>query len=605
MEPNNNPAKIFFIASILFTVFSLSHNSFMDSDTWWHMSSGREIVRAHGLPQNDTFSYSATSKWYSHEWLFDVIIYAAVAAAGVNNLIWLKMLMALLLLGLVFLIARLRQARYMEAGLPFLALSLYLLAPYLTLRPQFFSFLFVLYFIYVLEHKPTGKNAAFYYSLPFAGLIWVNIHASEVIGPAIMLLYIIYYASTSNASGEKYDFKMPAICFAATLGASFISPEGVNSFVFFAQDFGIKKYIMEWGPGFDFSSINYIIYFILFYIYAAAFTAAALYSMKKSNVVIRAAVIKDVFIGVVLLTGAIAVRKNIPLFIIVSMPLVLHYFSTAYRTDFLLNKKMDLARVNRASSLIYLTAAILVLCIGAARLTSPQAQGYPEQAVKYIAGQKPPQNLFSSYEWSGYIEYSLYPEYKIMIDGRLNVPFDIISEYSGIYNKNGDYKGYIDANKINSFLLPYGAPITGVLAGNYRAAYFDDKGILLVNPESTGNYFKYINPAGQAGFYDKNNYDKAAAEMKKFAEAYPSERACLMLAMMYGDKNRKQAIEYMEQAIEEHPDFYSLYNLLGKIYFDGMEYGKAADILAKSGKRTKEINEMLKTANIRKIHEQK
>src|SRR5208283_92710 len=112
--------KIFFVSAVLFILFSISYNNFLDSDTWWHMSSGREIMKTHGLPKYDTFSYAGNEKWYSHEWLFDVIIYLLSVFIGISNFLYFKMFMTACLLFLLSLIIRMRQqAEYLEPALPF------------------------------------------------------------------------------------------------------------------------------------------------------------------------------------------------------------------------------------------------------------------------------------------------------------------------------------------------------------------------------------------------------------------------------------------------------------------------------------------------------
>ena len=73
MKEKNKLWLFLFAITVVFTFYTLSTGKLMDPDTWWHMSSGREIVKNTGLPGADTFSYAVEShKWYSHEWLFDI-----------------------------------------------------------------------------------------------------------------------------------------------------------------------------------------------------------------------------------------------------------------------------------------------------------------------------------------------------------------------------------------------------------------------------------------------------------------------------------------------------------------------------------------------------
>ncbi len=590
--------KGFFLLAALFVLFSISYNNFLDSDTWWHMSSGREIIKAHGLPKYDTFSYAANQKWYSHEWLFDVIIYLLSIFIGINNLLYFKILMAAGLFGLLFLVIRVRQqAKYLEPVLPFWLLAVYLLSPFLVLRPQFFTFLFILYFIYVLEHEPVKSHKILYYSLPVAAVLWVNIHATEIIGAIVMFIYCVFYSVNLYKLKEKrqsYDFRILLISLAGVILASFISPEGPKSLIFFMQDFGIKQYIKEWQTGFDFSNIDNAAYFSVFFIYSATVILVFFRNLKDSDIRRNAVFLKDGVIILLFLTAGLAVRKNIPLFIITSLPILSYYIFLAIKKDVLLTENKDLVTFNNK---IYIAVTLLLLAFGAFKIAAVPKSIYPEQALKYITKSKVPPNLFSNYEWGGYFEYMLFPEYKIMVNGRLNALFTVIQEYSNIYYTQGNYKDFIAKNNINSFLLSYGAPVIDKLSGlNYKAVYFDDEAIIFVNPQKIDKYFKYLTPADDSEFYTKANFKKAFSELKDFTTDYPSEKACLMLAIMYLDKNREQAIEYLNRIITAHGNYSALYNLLGNIYYDMGEYKKAVDIWTRSEKKTAEIKTLLNAA---------
>lgn len=65
------------ISFIAFFCFNIS------SDTWWHISSGKQIISNKGLPDTDNFYCAGSYKWYSHEWFFDVISFLIFIKTGI------------------------------------------------------------------------------------------------------------------------------------------------------------------------------------------------------------------------------------------------------------------------------------------------------------------------------------------------------------------------------------------------------------------------------------------------------------------------------------------------------------------------------------------
>src|ERR1051325_1552621 len=62
-----------------------------DPDLWWHLKVGQIIWTTHAIPTRDTFSFTTGGHaWAAHEWLAQLSIYGAYAAAGYRGLIaWL------------------------------------------------------------------------------------------------------------------------------------------------------------------------------------------------------------------------------------------------------------------------------------------------------------------------------------------------------------------------------------------------------------------------------------------------------------------------------------------------------------------------------------
>lgn len=97
---------------LLAAVFPLAFRQVTVSDAWWHVALGKWLVEMRTLPDLSRFyftpvdagSLASELRW---EWLGDILLYLAYAAAGVPGIQWL--VVACAFAGLIFLADRFRQ----------------------------------------------------------------------------------------------------------------------------------------------------------------------------------------------------------------------------------------------------------------------------------------------------------------------------------------------------------------------------------------------------------------------------------------------------------------------------------------------------------------
>ena len=72
-------------------VFAIGLSASADSDVWWHLAAGREMVHTHALLYADPFSVSAEGRpWVDVHWLFQIAIYGVYAVGGLLGLVLVK-----------------------------------------------------------------------------------------------------------------------------------------------------------------------------------------------------------------------------------------------------------------------------------------------------------------------------------------------------------------------------------------------------------------------------------------------------------------------------------------------------------------------------------
>ena len=62
--------------AVVFPVFFSA--PIVETDLWWHIATGREILASGAIPTVDPFSFTFEGReWISHEWLWDAVVWLA------------------------------------------------------------------------------------------------------------------------------------------------------------------------------------------------------------------------------------------------------------------------------------------------------------------------------------------------------------------------------------------------------------------------------------------------------------------------------------------------------------------------------------------------
>src|ERR1019366_3351413 len=121
--PSAPPARWLKTATLLLTgicLLGMFSTEIADTDFWWHLKTGQYIVARHSLPVPDPFAYTTSVAVASpgeahvrhfnltHEWLSQVLMYAAYAVAGFPGIVLARAVLLASLCGWAgFLAARL------------------------------------------------------------------------------------------------------------------------------------------------------------------------------------------------------------------------------------------------------------------------------------------------------------------------------------------------------------------------------------------------------------------------------------------------------------------------------------------------------------------
>jgi hypothetical protein len=242
------PAASFFllrlaVLSVLLVVISQTR---ADPDLWGHITFGGDTADARGIVRADPYSFTTDIPWTNHEWLSELVIWLAWAAAGTVGLVLLKL--ALLSTSLSVVFASLHRSLY---SAPALELTMLLFAfgtrrQAATVRPQLFSLaLFALLLLVLRRGSPGGTRGLF--AVPLLMALWANLHGGWIVG---LGTFGLWTGLTLIASSLDVRARMRLVAIGlASLAATLLTPYGTELWSFLWQTVSpVRADIQDWQP---------------------------------------------------------------------------------------------------------------------------------------------------------------------------------------------------------------------------------------------------------------------------------------------------------------------------------------------------------------------
>jgi hypothetical protein len=187
-------------AIVFIAVFTMAVRVPADSDTWWHLITGRYIVDNGTIPLTDPFSHTRLGHpWVDHGWLAQVLLYGLYV---VGKWTGLSLGVAALVTGaFAFVYAQSTGNPYIRAfGVVLGAITS---SVFWAARPQIMSFMLTALVAYLLDRYKRHDGRLLPW-LPLVTLVWANIHGGYAIAFILMLCYIVGEAA-NMVTGHNQD----------------------------------------------------------------------------------------------------------------------------------------------------------------------------------------------------------------------------------------------------------------------------------------------------------------------------------------------------------------------------------------------------------------
>ena len=406
------------------------------ADLWWHLASGREIWRRGGIPFSDPFSFASDpGRWLDHGWLFQALVYPIEAAGGP---LALQLVQLLLAFGIALVVLRqlARDALPREAALVTVAIAMIAAKPRLTLRPELVTLLFLCVLLAWLrrsDERPRWLLPA----LACLSLVWTNLHPGAILGALVVLIWCAADAL------ERREWVRPASTLAAFCVPLVMTPYGVDSLLF---PFRLRALVTsggfvnpEWLPArFDTLPAPFLLLVASAIVVVAAWREAATKRIARLLIV------------AVLAFLALRYQRNAGMFA-VALPLLLGPELAA------------LARAwsERTRQLASVLAAVVLLASFFTFAAPGVGINHKEIAVDATdfakrAGIRG--HMFNQARFGGYLIWALYPDTKVLIDGRNEVYTRLLPRLAGAIGDDRQWRQFLRDEQIEWAILGYNNP---------------------------------------------------------------------------------------------------------------------------------------------------
>jgi hypothetical protein len=447
------------------------------SDSFWLLRDGTEILRTHQIPHADAYSFTAAGAAYTdHEWLSEVLLALGHRFGGMPGV---ELCAAAAVVGALALVYRLMVGPLLTRFV-ILAATLTVASCVWVLRPLVFT-------LFAVSLLTTWLHRDRYRYIPLLFLLWANAHGGVVVGWMVLLGASVAALIRWRARGEPADRRrIAALAIAVPLAAlaTLATPLGVHLFAYVAETArrGYTIGITEWDPPLPNSVLG-----ALFWIVALGFWAAVVARRRA----LAAAPWGDwVIVAAAMALFPIAVRslRNISPFLTLAGPAASRLLGPEFRFRWPGRKPSarpaspDHPAINLAMLVVaaLAAAATVVVCwrTGGGLL---EWRPIPPRALAAARGCQGP--LYNDYDGGGYLIWFL-PERPVFIDNRQDpYPLPFILEHVAVERGEKPYRPLFDRWGIRCAFLPAEAKTTKKLvADGWATRYRDQRWAVLAAP---------------------------------------------------------------------------------------------------------------------------
>jgi hypothetical protein len=373
-----------------------------DSDTFWHLETGKYLVERRQLPIPDPFSFTTylgtplpgeeTVRAFNltHEWLAQTLMYLAYAGGGFGGLVLLRAGLMTAFCGMVGLWTYRRSAGFYGAlGAAFV--TGFIASYFSSDRPYQITYALTMATILILEYRRSM------WLLPPLFLFWANCHGGFFLGFVVLGTYcaesLWQQVRGKPRAGQRRLWMVTAVC----VPAAFLNPNGFLTLWVLAayRQSSLQNTLYEWQkpalwpPTF----LNLLL---------GCAVAVLVWQRRRTRAV-------DWLLLGLFGWAYLTALRNTNLMAMVAPMLIASLVPW---------KRVLPAWTDWAAALLLVAALAVPFARGRAFQLRSAEWKYPAGAADFLLAHHIAQPMFNTYEKGGYLMWRCWPEQRSFIDGR-------------------------------------------------------------------------------------------------------------------------------------------------------------------------------------------
>ena len=588
----------------LFALLTFSSSvEIKDLDLWLHLRMGQWISQHGFVPAYDVLSSTLSGKpWVNHEWLFQVLVYQVYKVAGFDGLISMQSLVVASTFLVLLFLGYSRERQWLTVFTLLMVLMVY--QTRFTIRPDIFSLLFFVLYIYIFALHINKRFAV--YVLLVLQILWTNMHGFFFFGPLLAVVGILsefikrrvplpYEWNTVGrlTDGEYGSLKkiLPVLVLASCINPLTLQGAWYPLGVFFHLGGDNKiffKHILELQRPITAATVwseRYLHYKILIIISAFSF------AFNRRKIDISSFLVWAIFLGFSL----VAVRNLIYFAAAAYLVFMVNVISLSWEA--LVPLHFSSAKFKYISGIVCKAFLIWWMMSYGMQMTfngyfdfdtytrkseffGVSKRVYPYHAVNFLLRHKVKGNFFNDFNSGAYLIGRAYPNIKVFIDGRTEVYGGAFFEtYQKIW-QDGNAKVFAQLERkynitgafLNNAHQQIPAPVLKMFYSfkNWSIIYFDEDAVIFLKqtPENK--------PIIDRLSVNLSKWEPLGMDLFKLAtkriDPFPfTSRAYVLETLGF----QEGALKECQEALRISPDYWPAYKTLGKIYHDRHDYRKA------------------------------
>jgi tetratricopeptide (TPR) repeat protein len=401
------------------------------------MQNGHDVLQGHfDVLTKNVYSYTEPNQHFAnHHWFYGVMMYVLHGIIGYSGMSVFKIVLLLSMFTLLFWLAQKRGDFWLTAV--FSIPTIFILINRTALRPEIFSFLFAVLFLYfLLDVQEHPEHTRMYWLIPLQ-LIWVNTHLFFAVG-----IFMVLGMLVQNLILHRKEIKQTPlirklfILFLSLIVVSFINPFGlwgvvysllVNTSSTFPIGSGeITPLInaQNLAPGWD--TISATAFFPSLGVLFLSFIFAFIYRRKNKMSLFSNNYLFYLLASIGSAAVPFIIVRGLPLFAIIFLPAIVNNLHELWGhcKNFILSKGASIKKIFMYAFVAGFVILISLLTItGQKRVLGSVEKGiglaeYSEAPAQFFKDNELEGPIFNDTDIGSYLIGELYPGEKVFADNR-------------------------------------------------------------------------------------------------------------------------------------------------------------------------------------------